>query len=284
VSLSRLAGGFGDYRAMHQCRLRSSAPISKNKNSAGVLVVVPARMGSSRYPGKPLVKLAGIPMVEHVRRRSLLAKGINRVVVATCDEEIRKVVEAYGGEVVMTSARHERCSERVAEAARGAKEGIIVNVQGDEPLMHPEHVEKVLAPFRDPAVGVASLLSPLNDEKDIRSPAVVKAVCRVNGDLLFYTRSPIPHFMQKIDCQLFRETGIRAFQSGVLQTYANLPQTPLEKAEAVDMLRFLEHGIPVRAAVVDGVTSGVDFPADVAPTERILATDPVQKSLLQKYL
>lgn len=247
-------------------------------------MVVPARMGSSRYPGKPLVKLAGLPMVEHVRRRSLLARGINRVVVATCDQEIRKVVEAYGGQVVMTSARHERCSERVAEAAHGAEEGIIVNVQGDEPLMHPGHVEKVLAPFRDPAVGVVSLLSPLNGERDIRSPAVVKAVRRVNGDVLFYTRSPIPHFMKKTKCPIFRETGIRAFRAGFLQEYANLPETPLEKAEAVDMLRFLEHGISVRGAEVDGVTSGVDFPADVVPTEKILATDPVQKSLLQKYL
>jgi 3-deoxy-manno-octulosonate cytidylyltransferase (CMP-KDO synthetase) len=241
-------------------------------------------MGSSRYPGKPLVKLAGLPMVEHVRRRSLMARGINRVVVATCDEEIRKVVESCEGEVVMTSARHERCSERVAEAAREAREEIVVNVQGDEPLLHPEHIEKVIAPFQDPAVGVVSLLSPLHDERDIRSPAVVKAVCKMNGDLLFYTRSPIPHFIQKIDCQVFRETGIRAFRSGVLQTYANLPQTPLEKAETVDMLRFLEHGIPVRAAVVDGVTSGVDFPEDVASTEKSLTTDPVQKALLKKYL
>jgi len=241
-------------------------------------------MGSSRFPGKPLVQLAGLPMVEHVRRRSLLAKWINRVVVATCDEEIRKVVESYGGEVVMTLARHERCSERVAEAARGVEEEVIVNVQGDEPLMHPEHIEKVLAPFRNPAVGVVSLLSPLRDEGEIRSPAVVKAVRRVNGDVLFFTRSPIPHFIKNTKCQLFRETGIRAFRNRILQEYAKLPETPLEKAEAVDMLRFLEHGISVRGAEVDGATSGVDFPGDVAPTEKILATDPVQKSLLQKYL
>jgi len=247
-------------------------------------VVVPARMGSSRYPGKPLVQLAGLPMVEHVRRRSLLAKGINRVVVATCDEEIQIVVQSFGGEVVMTSAQHERCSERVAEAARGAKEEIIVNVQGDEPLMHPEHVEKVLEPFRDPAVDVVSLLSPLHDDRDISSPAVVKAVRRVNGDVLFYTRSPIPYFIKKTECQLFRETGIRAFRSRNLQEYAKLPETPLERAEAVDMLRFLEHGISVRGAEVAGVTSGVDFPEDVAPTEKILATDPVQKALLKKYL
>lgn len=247
-------------------------------------MVVPARMGSSRFPGKPLVQLAGLPMVEHVRRRSLLAQGVGRVLVATCDEEIKKVVESYGGEVVMTSAQHERCSERVAEAARGAKEEIIVNVQGDEPLMHPEHVEKVLEPFLDPAVDVVSLLSPLQDGSHIHSPAVVKAVRRVNGDVLFYTRSPIPHFIKKTECRLFRETGIRAFRSRNLQEYAKLPETPLERAEAVDMLRFLEHGISVRGAEVEGVTSGVDFPEDVAPTEKILATDPVQKAILQKYL
>lgn len=241
-------------------------------------------MGSSRYPGKPLVKLAGLPMVEHVRRRSLLAKGIDRVLVATCDKEISEAVKFMGGQVVMTSSRHERCSERVAEAAKGAPEAIIVNVQGDEPLMHPEHVEKVIEPFQDPSVGVVSLLSPIREEEDLRSPAVVKAVCRVNQDLLFYTRSPIPHFVKRSDCRIYRETGIRAFRAEVLQQYANLPETPLEKTEAVDMLRFLEHGIPVRAAVVDEVTSGVDFPEDVTPTELKLAADPVQKTLLQKYL
>lgn len=247
-------------------------------------MVVPARMGSSRYPGKPLVKLAGLPMVEHVRRRSLLAKGIDRVLVATCDPEIFESVKSLGGEVVMTSSRHERCSERVAEAAQGTTEQIIVNVQGDEPLMHPEHVEKVIAPFQDPSVGVVSLLSPIQGEDDIRSPAVVKAVCRANGDLLFYTRSPIPHFVKPSDCRIYRETGIRAFRAEVLQRYASLPETPLERAEAVDMLRFLEHGIPVRAAVAEGVTSGVDFPEDVEPTEAKLKTDPVQRALLRKYL
>lgn len=247
-------------------------------------MVVPARMGSSRYPGKPLVKLAGLPMVEHVRRRSLLADGINRVLVATCDQEICEAVRSMGGEVVMTSSRHERCSERVAEAAKGADEGIIVNVQGDEPLMHPEHVEKVIEPFQDPSVGVVSLLSPIQDEDNIRSTAVVKAVCRVNGDLLFYTRSPIPHFVKRSECRIYRETGIRAFRAEVLQQYASLPETPLEKAEAVDMLRFLEHGIPVRAVVAEEVTSGVDFPGDVAPTEAKLKADPIQRALCGKYL
>ena len=241
-------------------------------------------MGSSRYPGKPLVRLAGLPMVEHVRRRALLAQGISRVLVATCDQEIAEAVKSLGGEVVMTSPRHERCSERVAEAAQGAKEGIVVNVQGDEPLMYPEHIEEVIKPFRDPSVGVVSLLSPIQDQKEISSPGVVKAVCRLNGDLLFYTRSPIPHFVKRSDCHIFRETGIRAFRAAALHQYARLPETPLERAEAVDMLRFLEHGIPIRAAFAEEVTSGVDFPEDVAPTEARLKEDTLQRTLLKKYL
>jgi 3-deoxy-manno-octulosonate cytidylyltransferase (CMP-KDO synthetase) len=254
------------------------------KKTDRVLVVVPARMASSRYPGKPLVFILGLPMVEHVRRRALLAKGVDEVLVATCDLEIKKVVESFGGKAVMTSDKHERCTERVAEAAQKFSGGIVVNVQGDEPLLSPKHIETTLQPFQYPEVSAVSLLSPIRTEEDRNSPGVVKAVCRTNGDMLFYTRSTIPHYIVSAKTQVYRETGIRAFRSDILQKYAKLAETQFEKAEAVDMLRMLEHGLPVRSAVVEETTSGVDYLRDVAPTEEKMRKDPCQQALLKQYL
>ena len=142
------------------------------KKTDRVLVVVPARMASSRYPGKPLVMILGLPMVEHVRRRALLAKGVDEVLVATCDLEIKRVVESFGGKAVMTSDKHERCTERVAEAAQNFSARIVVNVQGDEPLLSPKHIETTLEPFQYPEVSAVSLLSPIRTEEDRNSPGV----------------------------------------------------------------------------------------------------------------
>jgi 3-deoxy-manno-octulosonate cytidylyltransferase (CMP-KDO synthetase) len=250
------------------------------------IVIVPARMASSRYPGKPLAKILDLPMIEHVRRRCLLAEGIDEVVVATCDQEIVDAVEAVGGKAVMTADTHERSSERVAEAMQWLEGDVVVVAQGDEPLMMPRDLELVAAPFNQQKELVSvSLLSPLEGEDDFNNPNIVKAACDQQGFIMFYSRAPIPYFQkQGTSPPIYRETGIRAFRVGFLSIYVNLSETPFEKVEAVDMMRLREHGHQVLGVVTDGTTMGVDHLEDVAIAEKGLRTDPVQQELYQKIL
>jgi 3-deoxy-manno-octulosonate cytidylyltransferase (CMP-KDO synthetase) len=248
-------------------------------------VVIPARMASSRFPGKPLVAIAGLPMIEHVRRRAMLAAGIDEVVVATCDESISNAVTSAGGRAVMTADTHERCTDRVEEAMRSLRGDVVIMVQGDEPLLMPGAVEQVARPlFEDPAVVCTNLLSPLEGEADPTNPNIVKAACDQRGDLLFLSRAPIPYYRKPVVCPLYRQTGIMAFRADLLRTFSRLPETPFERAEAIDMLRLLEHGHAIRGVVVDYPTVGVDRPEDVPVIERLLRDDPVQRTLYQRVI
>ena len=248
-----------------------------------VVVIIPARMASSRFPGKPLVKIAGLPMIEHVRRRALLANGIKDVIVATCDQEIFEVVQAFGGKVIMTADTHERSSERVAEAMQFVKGDIVINAQGDEPLLLPENLERVYSPFyEDEEVICVSLLSPLEMENDLTNSNVVKAACDIHGRVIYLSRAPIPYHMKEGNTPVYRETGIRAFRAEFLQTYILLPETPFEKVESVDMMRVIEHGYRIHSALADSGTVGVDHPEDVALVEKYIGSDPVQIRLHKK--
>jgi 3-deoxy-manno-octulosonate cytidylyltransferase (CMP-KDO synthetase) len=240
-------------------------------------------MASSRYPGKPLAVIAGLPMIEHVRRRALLAKGIDEVVVATCDREIAEVVEKAGGKAIMTANTYERSTERVAEAMRSLAGDVVVVAQGDEPLLLPGDLELVAAPFgEDPEVNSASLLSPLEGPADFANPNIVKAACDRQSRIMLYSRAPIPYFQKQGLCPVYRETGIRAFRADFLQTYVALPETPFEKVEAVDMMRLREHGYQVLGVVTSGVTQGVDHPEEVARIEQELRQDSLQRELFDK--
>ena len=250
-----------------------------------ISVIIPARMAASRFPGKPLVQIAGLPMIEHVRRRSLLAPGVHRVVVATCDMEIMDVVESYGGIAVMTSDRHERCTERVAEAARAFESDVVVNVQGDEPLMFPESITQASSPLMEASgVHCVSLLSPLEGDADLQNPNIVKAVCRPQGEVLYFSRASVPYFQKPGKAPVFRETGIRALRSDFLQQYANLSETELERIESIDMMRVLEHGFKILGVPTDYATMGVDHVEDVGTVEKILAGDPVQRGIFESIL
>jgi len=249
------------------------------------LAVVPARMASSRFPGKPLIQIGGLPMIEHIRRRALLAAGIDQVIVATCDDAIRDVVERAGGTVAMTSAAHERCTERVEEAVRGAEADVVIIVQGDEPLLLPEFLEQVLQPLTDDAgIQCTNLVSPLDPASDFANANVVKAACDTRGNVLFFSRSPIPFFQRPVECPIYRQTGIMAFRLGLLREYVALPPTPFERAEGIDMMRLLEHGYRVRAVVATSGTVGVDRPGDVEPVETALRDDHVQRELHRRIL
>jgi 3-deoxy-manno-octulosonate cytidylyltransferase (CMP-KDO synthetase) len=246
------------------------------------IAVVPARMASSRFPGKPLVKILDLPMIEHVRRRALLADGIDEVVVATCDQEIMDAVEAAGGKAVMTGDGHERSTERVAEAMLSLAGDIVVVAQGDEPLLMPGDLDLVANPFRDrDDLESVSLLSPLEGDADFHNPSIVKAACDRSGHIMFYSRAPIPFVQKEGDCPIYRETGIRAFRADFLQTYVNLPETPFELVESVDMMRLLEHGHRVLGVATDGVTFGVDHAEEADRIVEIVESDPVQRALYE---
>lgn len=245
-----------------------------------VIAIVPARMASSRFPGKPLTMIHGLAMVEHVRRRALLANGIDEVVVATCDKVIADTVISAGGEAVMTSDKHERSTERVAEAMQSLTGDVVVVVQGDEPLLLPHTVERVANPLveRDD-VQCAAFLSNIKHESDYDNPNIVKAACDQRDFVFFLSRARIPYVRRPGSLPIYRETGIRAFKSTFLPVYAQLRETPLEKAEEVDMLRILEHRYSILGVLGDEETIGVDHKEDIEGIECSLKTDPVQIAL-----
>ncbi len=237
-------------------------------------------MASSRYPGKPLELILGLPMVEHVRRRALLAAGASEVVVATCDDSILAAVTAAGGRAVMTADTHERCTDRIEEAMRSLPGEIVVMVQGDEPLLMPDAVSRIAQPLLDRAdVSCTNLLSPLESDADLDNPNIVKAACDRSGRIMFFTRARIPYYRSRVDCPIYRQTGIMGFRTGLLRAYAAMPETPFERAESVDMLRLLEHGHAIQGVVVDYPTVGVDRPEDVPLVERILRENAVQRDI-----
>ena len=266
----------------HVSRTRHRSPETARAHKR-VVAVVPARMASSRFPGKPLVPIAGLPLVEHVRRRALLATGVDEVVVATCDTSILKAVAAAGGRALMTKDTHERCTDRVAEAMESLDGDFVVIVQGDEPLLMPGAVEAVIRPLveRDDIV-CANLLSPLESDNDFGNPDIVKAVCALDGRVLFLSRAPIPYFRRKERCPVYRQTGVMALTADFLRVYTTLAETPLERAESVDMLRVIEHGFAITGVPLGYSMVGVDRPEDVPVVERLLAGDPVQRDLLAR--
>ena len=253
--------------------------------SKKVFAIIPARMASTRFPNKPLVKILGLPMIEHVRRRALLAKGVDDVIVATCDQVIIGAVHSYGGKAILTSDQHERASERAAEAMTHFSADVVAVVQGDEPTLSPTDVEMVIAPLieRDDLECV-SLLSPLN-EPDFHNPNIVKAACDQHGRIMYFSRAPIPYLQKNgIACPIYRETGIRAFRADFLQTYWRLPTTPFERTEAVDMMRVLENGYRILGVPVAYTTMGVDHPEDVPLVEQAIQADPIQRELYEHTL
>jgi 3-deoxy-manno-octulosonate cytidylyltransferase (CMP-KDO synthetase) len=242
-----------------------------------VAVIIPSRMAASRFPNKPLAKISGIPLVAHVYHRCVLAVGADAVTVATCDREIADAITSLGGRAVMTSDKHERCTDRIAEAAKKITADIVVNVQGDEPVLNPDDIRLVLSPFEKQRDCVASnLIQKLDtNQEDPANYNSVKVVFDRNMKALYFSREPIPSPQKtKAPRSYFRQTGIMAFRADFLQTFSKLAPTPLEAAESVDMLRMLEHGYPLQLIETKSRLVSVDVPGDVALAEQALAADP----------
>ena len=245
------------------------------------VAIIPARYASTRLPGKPLVALAGKPMIERVWERVRRAKKISRVIVATDDERIIRAVAAFGGEAVMTRSEHRSGTERVAEvAATTVREGeeIFVNVQGDEPLIEPSAIDTAVEAIEsDQSVPVATLAVPIAKPADIMDPNVVKVVLDFDGNALYFSRAPIPWVRDRnapVHARHLKHLGLYAFRRAALLDFPTLPLGDLERIEQLEQLRWMENGYKIRVAETPYDSISVDVPEDVSRLEQLLRELP----------
>ena len=234
-----------------------------------VIGIIPARYQSKRFPGKPLALISGVPLVVRVMRSAQTSHRLNDIMVATDDHRIAEAVRDYGGKAVLSKNDHLTGSDRAAEIAAGLDCDFVVNIQGDEPFLSGEIVDKVIAQLESPDVVMSTACSPLRGSDD--DPNVVKVVMDRSGNALYFSRSRIP-FDRSGNCERFyRHIGIYGFKRDFLLRYANLPRTPLEICESLEQLRALEHGYKIRVIVVDFDFVGIDSINDLSRAEEILS-------------
>ncbi|MBI5379337.1 MAG: 3-deoxy-manno-octulosonate cytidylyltransferase [Nitrospirae bacterium] len=274
-----------------------------------VIALIPARYGSTRFPGKPLALLHGRPMIQHVYERARQAALVEEVLVATDDARILEAVRAFGGEAVITGTHHRTGTERVAEVAALRSAEIVVNVQGDEPLIDPRAIDAAVRPLlEDPSLEMATLATPIRRAEELFDPHVVKVVVNQQGDALYFSRAPIPFNRSqkfftsppslalppsrgeesggggrsKVRRQLsgfsYRHVGLYAYRRDFLLRMAQWPPTPLEEAERLEQLRVLEHGHRIRVVLVDDSAPGVDTPEDLERIRILKSRVKSQKS------
>jgi 3-deoxy-manno-octulosonate cytidylyltransferase (CMP-KDO synthetase) len=239
-----------------------------------VVVVIPSRYAATRLPGKPLVNLAGKPMVQRVYEQAKLAQTVHRVLVATDDQRIVDAVLAFGGEARMTRSDHRTGTERIAEVAAHEPGDVFVNVQGDEPLIDPVAIDTAVAALlEDPPAQIATVATPIRHVPDIMDPNVVKTVLDFDSNALYFSRAPVPWVrdtQQKVHVKYWKHLGLYVFQRDALLEYPTLPQGELEKIEQLEQLRWLENGWKIRVAEVEHDPVSVDVPEDVTRVEKLL--------------
>jgi len=270
------------------------APYTRAPTDLAIVAIIPARFGSTRLPGKPLSQINGKPMVQHVWERARTSAAVDRVLVATEDERIAEVVRAFGGEVVMTSRAHATGTDRLAEAVASTDAEIVVNVQGDEPMLDASFIDGAVAPLRaEPDLPMSTVSLPLTDLEEMLSSAVVKVVTDARGHALYFSRSPIPFVRDAADLhsghqrgewlraaaalavsrRLARKhLGLYAYRREALLRFASLPPAPLEQAESLEQLRALHHGMKIRVVPMEGQSGvAVDTPQDLERVRAIMA-------------
>lgn len=243
-----------------------------------IIGILPARWGSTRFPGKPLHPIGGKPLIQHVWERCQGAKLLSQVIVATDDQRIADAVEAFGGKVVMTSPDHPTGTDRLAEAAKAIPEAThILNIQGDEPLIDPALIDALAqALIDDPDLHMVTAANPLDHaDPAVSDPNVVKVVLRKNGHALYFSRSPLPYFRNPVPClPVLRHKGIYGYRRDFLETFVTWPPSPLEQAESLEQLRALENGANICVLITDDTSPGVDTPEQALEIERILSLLP----------
>jgi len=241
-----------------------------------VLALIPARMGSSRFPGKPMAELLGRPMIRHVYDNVVRSHVVDLTAVATCDVEIAEYVASIGGRAVMTSDEHERASERCAEALQtveeedGVRFDIVVMVQGDEPMAHPGMItEAVEALLDEPSISVVNLLGRISSIDEFHDHNCIKVVCDRSGNALYFSRAPIGGGLQ--GAAIGKQVCVISFRRDFLLEYASMAVAPLELGESIDMLRILEHGHQVRMIPTQHSSHAVDTPEDLKRVAELMA-------------
>jgi 3-deoxy-manno-octulosonate cytidylyltransferase (CMP-KDO synthetase) len=258
-------------------------PFERTSQPLHTVVVIPARFQSTRFPGKPLAEIAGRSMIEHVYRRAAAAAGVDGVIVATDDARIAMTVEGFGGVVRMTRSIHRTGTDRIAEVAAAIECDIIVNVQGDEPLIDPQAIAQVIAPLEDdPAVEMSTLRRLITEPADYSNPNVVKVVSDKDGNALYFSRAAIPSVRGSIFETTgvhrpgYKHVGLYAYRREFVVRFAGLPQTELEVAESLEQLRALEHGYRIRTIETQYESISVDTPEDLERVRRQLLAEPTR--------
>lgn len=241
-----------------------------------IVVGIPARMGASRFPGKPLKRIQGLTMIEHVYKRCLMAKGVSRVIIATCDEEIRLEAESFGAEVVMTDIGIQRPGLRVAQACDKLKisdDSLVIVVQGDEPLVHPEMLEQAIESFKyDPQALVGTLIGNAN-HSEWTDPDEVKVLINLEGNLMYMSRSPIPSNTRDANLRAYKQVAVMPFKKSFLSQFQALASTPYEEIESIELLRAIEHGIKVKGIVTEHSNVSVDTPQGLREADEVMKND-----------
>lgn len=240
-----------------------------------IVGIIPARLKSSRLPNKALADIEGLPMIVHVFKRTELSSVLDEVYVATDSREIRDAVVKFGGKVLMTSKKHQTGSDRIAEAAADMKVDIVVNIQGDEPLLNPEHINKAVEPLvQDKNVNVSMLVTPYSKKN---SPSDIKAVLDLDNNMLYSSRNDLPSDARRKVNKMWKVCFLVPFRKEFLLRFASWEQTPLEKLEFQEYLRILEHGYKIRAVPVDNAHISVDIPQDLIEVRKLMKSDKIKK-------
>lgn len=253
-----------------------------------IIAIIPARMASSRFPNKPLVEILGMPMIGHVYHRSKMCACLSDVWVATCDQAIMDYIVSIGGNAVMSADTHQRASDRTAEAllaiekVTGISIDYVAMIQGDEPMLHPEMIDELVAPIQnDPWLQITNLITKIESLEEFENANVVKVVLDQNDFALYFSREAIPSRKKYSgDVPMWKQLGLILFGRKALLDYTQMTPTPLEIIESVDMNRFLEHGIKIKMVPIAHRIFGVDVPEDMQAVEPLLRKDP----LTEKYL
>ncbi len=249
----------------------------KFNDSANIVALIPARINSSRFPGKPMAKILNKPMIGHVYDQVIKSKLIDYVAIATCDNEIYDYINSIGGNAVMTGDYHERASDRCAEALsiietnQNKKFDIVIMVQGDEPMIHPNMIEDALYPMiNDKKVLITNLLGKIKSLEEFEDRNCIKVVCDLKGDALYFSREPIPSRAIIENVPWGKQVCVIPFQRDFLLKYNQMEHTPLEIAESIDMMRILENGYKVRMVPTDYNTYAVDTLKDLIKVEKLM--------------
>jgi 3-deoxy-manno-octulosonate cytidylyltransferase (CMP-KDO synthetase) len=240
---------------------------------ANILGIIPARYGSTRFPGKPLIDIGGKSMIQRVYEQSLKSTSLKKIIVATDDERIAEHVLKFGGEVSITSSTHQSGTDRCAEVLQNEKVefDIVINIQGDEPFINPAQIDLLAVCFDDIEIQIATLIKKIVLEEDIRNPNIVKAIRNFKNEAIYFSRSPIPYRRNpEAEINYFKHIGIYGYRTDVLKEITKLPIGNLEKAESLEQLRWVENGYRIGVKETTMESLSIDTPDDLKHVEKYL--------------